>query len=97
MVEDKQKELEHMHGLMEVVDRELRKQYQLQEECFDNQDRRSYEHDEKLQMALHELKIIRAKVDPNSVTSGAKSTAWTPDVPSIIFGVLIGLFVAFIG
>ena len=32
-----------------------------------------------------------------SVASGAYSTAWTPDVPSIIFGVLIGVFVAFIG
>ncbi len=34
---------------------------------------------------------------PDSVPSGAYSTAWTPDVPSIIFGVLIGVFVAFIG
>ena len=34
---------------------------------------------------------------PDSVASGAYSTAWTPDVPSIIFGVLIGVFVAFIG
>ena len=32
-----------------------------------------------------------------SVASGAYSTAWTPDFPSIIFGVLIGVFVAFIG
>ena len=29
--------------------------------------------------------------------SEANSTAWTPDVPSIISGVLIGVFVAFIG
>ena len=29
--------------------------------------------------------------------SEANSTAWTPDVPSIIFGVLIGVFVAFTG
>ena len=34
---------------------------------------------------------------PDSEASGAYSTAWTPDVPSIIFGVLIGVFVAFIG
>ena len=34
---------------------------------------------------------------PDSVASGAYSTAWTPDVPSVIFGVLIGVFVAFIG
>ena len=34
---------------------------------------------------------------PDSVPSEAYSTAWTPDVPSIIFGVLIGVFVAFIG
>ena len=34
---------------------------------------------------------------PDSVAPGANSTAWTPDVPSIIFGVLIGVFVAFIG
>jgi hypothetical protein len=34
---------------------------------------------------------------PDSVASGAYSTAWTPDVPSIILGVLIGVFVAFIG
>jgi hypothetical protein len=34
---------------------------------------------------------------PNPVASGAYSTAWTPDVPSVIFGVLIGVFVAFIG
>ena len=34
---------------------------------------------------------------PDSVASEANSTAWTPDVPSIIFGVLIGVFVAFIG
>ena len=34
---------------------------------------------------------------PDSVSSGAYITAWTPDVPSIIFGVLIGVFVAFIG
>jgi len=33
----------------------------------------------------------------DSVASEAYSTAWTPDVPSIIFGVLIGVFVAFIG
>jgi hypothetical protein len=33
----------------------------------------------------------------DSVASGACSTAWAPDVPSIIFGVLIGVFVAFIG
>ena len=32
-----------------------------------------------------------------SGASEANSTAWTPDVPSIIFGVLIGFFVAFIG
>ena len=34
---------------------------------------------------------------PDSAPSEAYSTAWTPDVPSIIFGVLIGVFVAFIG
>jgi ABC-type xylose transport system permease subunit len=34
---------------------------------------------------------------PNPVAFEAYSTAWTPDVPSIIFGVLIGVFVAFIG
>ena len=34
---------------------------------------------------------------PDSLASEAYSTAWTPDVPSIIFGVLIGVFVAFIG
>ena len=34
---------------------------------------------------------------PDSGASEANSTAWTPDVPSIIFGVLIGVFVAFIG
>ena len=34
---------------------------------------------------------------PDSEASGAYSTAWTPDVPSIIFGVLIGFFAAFIG
>ena len=34
---------------------------------------------------------------PDSMASEAYSTAWTPDVPSIIFGVLIGVFVAFIG
>ena len=34
---------------------------------------------------------------PDSVAPGANSTAWTPDVPSIIFGVLIGVFVAFTG
>ena len=34
---------------------------------------------------------------PNPVAPGAYSTAWTPDVPSVIFGVLIGVFVAFIG
>jgi len=33
----------------------------------------------------------------DSGASEANSTAWTPDVPSIIFGVLIGVFVAFIG
>ena len=32
-----------------------------------------------------------------SGASEANSTPWTPDVPSIIFGVLIGVFVAFIG
>ena len=37
------------------------------------------------------------RTSPNSVASEANSTAWTPDVPSIIFGVLIGVFVAFIG
>ena len=34
---------------------------------------------------------------PDSAPSEAYSSAWTPDVPSIIFGVLIGVFVAFIG
>ena len=34
---------------------------------------------------------------PDSGAFEAYSTAWTPDVPSIIFGVLIGVFVAFIG
>jgi hypothetical protein len=34
---------------------------------------------------------------PNPVASEANITAWTPDVPSVIFGVLIGVFVAFIG
>ena len=34
---------------------------------------------------------------PDSAASEANNTAWTPDVPSIIFGVLIGVFVAFIG
>ena len=34
---------------------------------------------------------------PDSAPSEAYSTAWTPDVPSIIFGVLIGVFVTFIG
>ena len=34
---------------------------------------------------------------PDSLASGAYITAWTPDVPSVIFGVLIGVFVAFIG
>ena len=34
---------------------------------------------------------------PDSVASGAYITSWTPDVPSIIFGVFIGVFVAFIG
>ena len=88
--------LQKLNDVMRANHQELEKQYQLQEKCFDNQDKRSYEHDETLQMALHELKIIRAKVDPNSAASGAKSTAWTPDVPSIIFGALIGFFVAFI-
>ena len=37
------------------------------------------------------------RTSPNSVASEANSTAWTPDVPSVIFGVLIGVFVAFIG
>ena len=34
---------------------------------------------------------------PDSAPSEAYSSAWTPDVPSIIFGVLIGVFAAFIG
>jgi hypothetical protein len=34
---------------------------------------------------------------PDSAASEANITAWTPDVPSVIFGVLIGVFVAFIG
>ena len=33
----------------------------------------------------------------NSEAFEAHDTDWTPDVPSLIFGVLIGFFVAFIG
>ena len=31
------------------------------------------------------------------MASEANSTDWTPDFPSLVFGVLIGFFVAFIG
>ena len=34
---------------------------------------------------------------PDSVTSEAYSTDWTPDIPSLVLGVLIGFFVAIIG
>ena len=34
---------------------------------------------------------------PNPVASEAYSSEWSLDVPSVMFGVLIGFFVAFIG
>ena len=34
---------------------------------------------------------------PNSVASEAYNTDWSPDIPSLILGVLIGFFVAIIG
>lgn len=34
---------------------------------------------------------------PNPVASEAHDTDWTPDIPSLVLGVLIGFFVAFIG
>jgi len=34
---------------------------------------------------------------PNSVALEAHDTDWSPDIPSLIFGVLVGFFVAFIG
>ena len=34
---------------------------------------------------------------PDSVASEAYSTDWTPDIPSLVLGVLIGFFVAIIG
>ena len=34
---------------------------------------------------------------PNSVALEAHGTDWSPDIPSLIFGVLVGFFVAFIG
>ena len=34
---------------------------------------------------------------PNSVASEACSTDWSPDIPSLVLGVLIGFFVAIIG
>jgi hypothetical protein len=34
---------------------------------------------------------------PKTVASAAYSTDWTPDIPSLILGVLIGFFVAIIG
>ena len=33
----------------------------------------------------------------NSVASEAHDTDWTPDIPSLVLGVLIGFFVAIIG
>ena len=34
---------------------------------------------------------------PNPVASEAHDTDWTPDIPSLVLGVLIGFFVAIIG
>ena len=34
---------------------------------------------------------------PNLVASEAHDTDWTPDIPSLVLGVLIGFFVAIIG
>ena len=34
---------------------------------------------------------------PDSVASEAHDTDWTPDIPSLVLGVLIGFFVAIIG
>jgi len=34
---------------------------------------------------------------PNSGASEAYSTDWTPDIPSLVLGVIIGFFVAIIG
>ena len=34
---------------------------------------------------------------PKTVASAAYSTDWTPDIPSLVLGVLIGFFVAIIG
>ena len=34
---------------------------------------------------------------PDSVASEAYSTEWSPDIPSLVLGVLIGFFVAIIG
>ena len=34
---------------------------------------------------------------PDSVASEAYNTDWTPDIPSLVLGVLIGFFVAIIG
>ena len=34
---------------------------------------------------------------PNPMASEANNTDWTPDIPSLVLGVLIGFFVAIIG
>ena len=34
---------------------------------------------------------------PNPVASEAHDTDWTPDIPSLVLGVLIGFFVAIMG
>ena len=34
---------------------------------------------------------------PNSVASEAYNTDWSPDIPSLVLGVLIGFFVAIMG
>ncbi|HIF76097.1 MAG TPA: hypothetical protein EYQ33_13830 [Gammaproteobacteria bacterium] len=34
---------------------------------------------------------------PDSVASEAHDTDWTPDIPSLVLGVLIGFFVAIMG